>query len=91
MPPHHQLQSIVDLRKVKFMGINLRNNVVCLNNLGNFLQLRPIRPHKKEPVRLTMPLGFPVVFCTCQREQEPFDKGNTIFLRKCPRSGCRAG
>lgn len=27
MPARHQLQSIVDLRKVKFTGINLKNDV----------------------------------------------------------------
>ena len=84
MSARHQLQSIVDLRKVKFTGIDLRDNVFFLNNLGNCIQLCPISPHKQKPVRLSLPFGFPVVFCACQREQEPLDKGKTIFLRKCP-------
>ena len=31
MPARHQLQSIVDLRKVKFTGINLSNNYAVLS------------------------------------------------------------
>ena len=75
---------------VEFTGIDLRNNVVCLNNPGNFLQLRPIRPHKQEPIRLSLPFGFPVVFCACQREQEPeqasekFSMPSEIAIALCP-------
>ena len=38
----YQCQRIADPGKVKFVRINLWDNMLCFNNFGDFLQLRAI-------------------------------------------------
>ena len=84
MPARHQLQSIVDLRKVKFTGINLRNNVVCLNNLGNFLQLCPICPHKRNRYALLCRLAFLSYFAPASVNRSRLIRGKPFFCANTP-------
>ena len=72
------------------MGINLGNDVFRFHDTGDFFQLHPIRPYKQEPIRLSLPFGFPVVCCACQREQGPeqasekFSMPSEIAIALCP-------
>ena len=42
MAPRYQRQRIADPGKVKFVRINLWDNMLCFNNFGDFLQPRAI-------------------------------------------------